>query len=70
MDKELQEALIIIVFVAISRYMSHREHTKSKRDGKERGEKLDNIYLMMNGEFQKKIEQARKEGFEEGRNSK
>lgn len=62
MDKQLSDAIILIAVVAISRILSHFEHKRSEKRGKERGVKLDNVILMLNGEVQKKIDEAYQKG--------
>lgn len=62
MDKQLSDAIILIAVVAASRILSYFEHKRSEKRGKERGVKLDNVILMLNGEVQKKIDEAYQKG--------
>lgn len=55
MDKELQEALIIIVAVAFSRVLSHYEHKKTEKQ-------VSDMHTMMNGETIRKIADAYQQG--------
>lgn len=59
MDKaELISSIVIIITGIILRLISHYEH-------KDTSKKVAEIYILMNGELQKKLEQARQDGRDE-----
>lgn len=54
-------------FIFISRLVSHFEHKKTEKRVRKTDEDVMEIKLFMNGEMQKKLDDAREEGREEGR---
>lgn len=57
-NSEIISSLVIIISGVILRIISHYEHKKTEKQ-------VNEIYSLMNGEFEKKLEKARKEGRDE-----
>lgn len=53
-----------------SRFISHLEHKKTEKKVKKTDVDVMEIKLFMNGELQRKLDEAREEGRQEGRNEK
>lgn len=58
MITEITTGITTAALVAFSRWLSSREHKQTEKQ-------ITEIHLILNGELQKKIEQAREEGRQE-----
>lgn len=56
------------IFIFIGRLLSHFEHKRTEKKVKKTDADVMELKFYMNGELQKKLEQAREEGRQEGFN--
>lgn len=67
MTEALQTAIGTIAAVFVSRLWSNWEHRKSRAENKETSAQVNNIYMMVNGEMKKKLEEEYERGKADGK---